>query len=78
LAETPLNSSRARVGITPAWLVDVKKSGHPVERRKHDQYVGLDRRKHDDDFAERMTCGVRTWSPGPAERSPFIKSRLPK
>jgi hypothetical protein len=59
-------------------IVDVKKSGHPVERRKHDQYVGLDRRKHDDDFAERMTCGVRTWSSERAERSPFIKRRVQK
>jgi hypothetical protein len=51
----------------------VKKVSHPVERRKHDQWVSLDRRKYDDDLAERMTCGVRTWSSQKAERSPFIK-----
>jgi hypothetical protein len=57
---------------------DVKKLVHPVERRKHEQAVGLDRRKHDDDFAERMTGGVRTWSSERADRSPFIKRRVQK
>jgi hypothetical protein len=56
----------------------VKKAVHPVERRKHDQYVGLDRRRHDDDFAERMTGGVRTWSSERAGRSPFVKKRVEK
>jgi hypothetical protein len=51
----------------------VKTTGYPVDRRKHDQYVGLDRRKHDDDLAERMTGGVRTWSSQQPDRSPFIK-----
>jgi len=53
----------------------VKKPPDQVERRKHDHAVGLDRRKHDVDFAERMTGGVRTWSPERTERSPFIKRR---
>jgi len=51
----------------------VKKPTDQVERRKHNHWVSLDRRKHDDDLAERMTCGVRTWSSQQAERSPFIK-----
>jgi hypothetical protein len=41
----------------------VRKSVYRFERRKHDQAVGLDRRKHDDDLAERIIGGVRTWSP---------------
>jgi len=56
----------------------VKKSVHPVERRKHDQPVGLDRRRYDDDFAERMTGGIRMWSSERANRSPLVKKRVHK
>jgi hypothetical protein len=58
--------------------MDVKKPVHQVERRKHDHAVGLDRRKQDADFAERMTGGVRTWSSERAERSPFVKRHTHK
>ena len=51
----------------------MKKSAYRSERRKHDQAVGLDRRKHDDDLAERMIGGVRTWSPKRPERPPLPK-----
>jgi hypothetical protein len=61
------------VGITSADGISVKKSPDQVDRRKHNQWVSLDRRKHDDDLAERMTCGIRTWSSQKAGRSPFIK-----
>jgi hypothetical protein len=59
-------------------IVGVKKTVHPIERRKHDRPVGLDRRRYDDDFAERMTGGVRTWASERADRSPFIKRHANK
>jgi hypothetical protein len=67
--------SCAAVGTASAFVIDVKKPTHRVERRKHDQLVGLDRRKYDDDLAERITGGVRTWSSERADRSPFVKRR---
>jgi len=73
-----VDSRSGRLGITPASILDVDKSNHPVERRKSDRPVGLDRRRHDDDFAERMTGGIRTWSPERSERSPFIKKHIHK
>jgi hypothetical protein len=54
-------------------IIYVKHWARPVERRKHDRPVSLDRRKYDDDLAERVTGGVRTRSSQRAERSPFIK-----
>jgi hypothetical protein len=43
----------------------MKKSADPFERRKHDHVVMLDRRRADDDFAERRGGGIRTssWKP---------------
>ena len=43
----------------------MKKYADRFERRKHDHVVMLDRRRADDDFAERMVGGVRTssWKP---------------
>ena len=53
----------------------MKKSAYRSERRKHDHDVTLDRRKHDDDFAERMVGGIRTWSPkGPPQAT--IKQKV--
>jgi hypothetical protein len=46
-------------GITFATNAGVKKAPGRDERRRHDQRVTLDRRKHDDDLAERMAGGVR-------------------
>jgi hypothetical protein len=53
----------------------MKKSACRSERRKHDHDVTLDRRKHDDDFAERMGGGIRTWSPK-EPRQATIKQRV--
>jgi hypothetical protein len=54
----------------------VKKSVYRFERRQHDQAVALDRRKHDDDLAERIIGGVRTWSPDAPDRAPIIKRHI--
>jgi hypothetical protein len=59
-------------------IVCVKQVTHPVERRKHERPVVLDRRRQDIDFAERITGGIRMWSSERAERSPFIKTRVDK
>jgi hypothetical protein len=63
----------ARVGITTALKSEVKNEAPPVERRKHDRAVGLDRRRYDDDFAERMTGGIRMWSSERSRRSSSAK-----
>jgi hypothetical protein len=54
---------------------NVKKSEYRFERRKREFAVALDRRRHDDDFAERMVGGIRTWSPkAPHQPSPKRKT----
>jgi hypothetical protein len=53
----------------------VKNDHQPVERRKHDRPVGLDRRRHDEDFAERMTGGIRTYSSERFRHSAPVKRR---
>jgi hypothetical protein len=50
----------------------VKKDADP-ERRKQNRAVGIDRRKDEAELAERITGGVRTWSPERGRRSPFVK-----
>jgi hypothetical protein len=51
----------------------VKKAAHPVERRKHDHRVIVDRRRQDEDFAERMAGGIQAWSPQAVHPEPFLK-----
>ena len=48
----------------------MKKSAYRFERRKHEYTVALDRRKHDDDIAERMVGGIRAWSSKPPQPAP--------
>jgi hypothetical protein len=64
------------IGITSALKNSVKKALAPVDRRKHEQWVGVDRRRQDADFAERMAFGVRAWSAAPANQSPLIKKSI--
>jgi hypothetical protein len=56
----------------------VKKATERVERRKHEQWVGLDRRRHDDDFAERMTGGIRASASDRQGHVPQVKKDRPR
>ena len=53
----------------------MKKSAYRFERRKHDHAVMLDRRRHDDDFAERMVGGIRTSSGKPRHQEAMRPKR---
>jgi hypothetical protein len=62
-------------GTAYALVRSVKKSAYRFERRKHDLVVSLDRRKHDDDFAERMVGGIRASSFIPSRQSATDKPK---
>jgi hypothetical protein len=53
----------------------VKNEAQSNNRRKRDRYVGLDRRRYDDDFAERITGGIRLAAPDRSERLSTDKRR---
>ena len=38
----------------------------------------IDRRKGDDDIAERLVCGVRTWSPKADDRPTPVRQKEPR